>query len=70
MRWRTAGLCALSLLTLTGCPEEFGKEGRIQRAAHRDALELIQKHCTQAEYERYCEGGRERTAKCIEECGG
>lgn len=69
MRWRTAGLCALCLVT-TGCPEEFGKEGRIQRAAHKDALELIQKQCTHAEYRDYCGGGREKTAKCIEECGG
>lgn len=70
MRWRTAGLCALGLVAMTGCPEEFGKEGRIQRAAHTDALELIQKQCTLAEYRVYCEGGREKTAKCIEECGG
>jgi len=69
MRWTTAGLCALCLMTMTGCPEEFGKEGRIQRAAHQDALELIQKQCTRADFERYCEGGREASEKCREVCG-
>lgn len=70
MRWRIAGGCALSLVVMTGCPEDFGKEGTIDRAIHRDALELIQKHCSTREYERFCAGGRDKTAECIQACGG
>jgi len=69
MGWRTAGLCALCLVT-TGCPEEFGKEGRIQRAAHKDALELIQKPCSREAFEKCCDGGREQSEQCREACGG
>lgn len=68
MRWRTAGLCALSLVT-TGCPEEFGKEGRVQRAVHQDTLELVEKACSEEDAQRYCANGQERSAACIERCG-
>lgn len=68
MRWRTTGLCTLSLVTLTGCPDAFGRGGRIDRAAHKDALELRQKYCSDAERERFCKDRSSPT--CIEHCGG
>jgi hypothetical protein len=70
MQWRTVGLSALCLVTMTGCPEEFGKEGRVNKAVHKDALELIQKPCTREDFERYCEGGRENSEQCRQACGG
>ena len=70
MQWRTVGLCALSLVTMTGCPEDFGKDGQMDQAIRKDLLELLQLQCPRAEFERYCNGGRENTEECRNACGG
>lgn len=70
MRWPRAGVGVLSLLMMTGCPSEFGMDGRIDKAAQKDAKELVHKQCTQKQRERVCGNGQEKTQKCIEECGG
>jgi hypothetical protein len=71
MRWNLAGACALALGMTTGCPEDFGKGGRMDRAAHRDTEELLEeKRCSKAELARYCGPGRENSVECIRECGG
>jgi hypothetical protein len=70
MRWLRAGTGVLSLLMMTGCPSEFGMEGRIDKAVHKDAIELVRKHCTADRREQVCGGGKEKTQRCIEECGG
>jgi hypothetical protein len=59
----------LFLLLLTGCPSGFGKDGRIHRASHQDTLNLVRKACDRAAYEAFCSNGREKTSRCIEECG-
>ncbi len=69
MRWRTAGLCALSLAVMTGCPEEFGKEGRINRAVHKDTMELLQKSCSEEDAQQYCANGQEQSEECLKRCG-
>lgn len=70
MRWRTVAVGALALVGLTGCPEDFGKDGTMDRAAHQDVLELLRKHeCTKEEYELFCSRGREASAECRKECG-
>ena len=69
MRWRTAGLCALSLVTMTGCPEEFGKEGRVQRAVHQDVMELSRKHCSKDDLATFCGGAKKNSPECILACG-
>jgi len=70
MRWRTTWIFALALVTLTGCPEEFGKEGRIQRAAHRDVMESLRKNCSEDEIQKYCPQGQEQSEDCLRACGG
>ncbi|XXF78127.1 hypothetical protein P2318_34550 [Myxococcaceae bacterium GXIMD 01537] len=69
MNGRTAVLCALALLAMTGCPEEFGKEGRIHRAVHKDTLERLESRCSALEYERYCGDDRDRSPECLKRCG-
>lgn len=64
MRWQSAWTCTLALVTLTGCPEEFGKEGRIQRAIHQDMMELHQKYCSDEDIRAFCEGGKEQSEEC------
>jgi hypothetical protein len=41
MRWRAAGLWALSL-GLLGCPEEHGKDGAIDQAVLQDMKAAVQ----------------------------
>lgn len=69
MHWRTAGLCVLSLVVLTACPEEFGKGGRIDQAAHQDAVELLEKRCSKPDYEKYCGGNLAKSEACRNRCG-
>ncbi len=69
MWWRTAGLCLVSLVGLTGCPETFGRDGAIDQAAHEDALERIHQECSDVERRQYCGGGRENSVECRERCG-
>ncbi len=69
MRWRTAGLCVLSLVMLSACPETYGRGGRMDQAAHEDTLESLRQNCSEEEIRKYCEGGREQSAECREHCG-
>lgn len=69
MRWQTAWIFALALVTLTGCPEEFGKEGRIERAAHKDVMERLREKCSEEERKKHCPKGLEQSKECLEKCG-
>jgi hypothetical protein len=69
MRTQTAVLCALSLVALTGCPEEFGIEGRVNKAVHKDVMESIPKRCSDEQYRKLCGAGREQSKECRETCG-
>ena len=71
MRWLPVASIMLSGLVVTGCPSEFGKDGRIAKAVHKDAEEqiIIVKHCKSAERERVCAHGQENSRACLE-CGG
>jgi hypothetical protein len=69
MQWLRAGTGTLALMILTGCPSEFGREGRVAKAVHNDSLELVRKYCSEKDYKTFCEGGREHTPECIDKCG-
>jgi hypothetical protein len=69
MRGRLAGMGMLLFLTVTGCPFEFGKDGRVDKAAHRDSMEIVRKQCSKEERARFCDGGRQHTAECLRVCG-
>ncbi|MFY1828166.1 hypothetical protein ACN47A_19745 [Myxococcus fulvus] len=67
MTWPTIRACALSC-ALLGCPEVHRRDGLVDRAAHRDALESIPDRCSNDEYNRYCPEGLEYSDECIERC--
>jgi hypothetical protein len=70
MRWRTLAVWALALAGLTGCPDDFGKDGTMDRAAHQDVLELMRKsECSKEVYEKLCARGREASPECRKACG-
>ncbi len=62
-------LLVLSTLALTGCPSEFGRGGRIDRAVHKDGQEQLGiKSCSDAYKKEVCEGPQRDDQKCLE-CG-
>lgn len=69
MRWRNTGAFLVVLGMATGCPSEFGKEGRVAKAVHQDTLGLVRQYCDQKTYDELCGGGKENTPECIRACG-
>lgn len=67
MRGRTLRVAVMALVALTGCPEDYGIGGTMDRAAHQDVVNAIQKRCTQAKYEKHCKDPQSR--ECLETCG-
>jgi hypothetical protein len=53
----------------TACPEMHQRGGRLDQAAHRDAVEqTLIKRCPPPAYQEFCTDGREQTPECIEAC--
>ncbi len=50
--------------------EDFGKGGRIDRAARKDTEELLQERCSPSEYIDFCGGEKQHSKECRERCGG
>jgi hypothetical protein len=69
MRWRYAATGMVALMMMTGCPHDYGKDGRADKEAHKAALGLVRKRdCDWKTYMDICYG-RENTPECIETCG-
>jgi hypothetical protein len=66
MRWFQAGVVVLSTLALAGCPSEFGKDGRVGKAVHKDTQEhlLYITGCSEARKREVCEGPLKDPAEC------
>jgi hypothetical protein len=57
-------------MATTGCPSEFGRNGRIAKAVHKDSQErLIIKRCSDDLRKEVCGHGQENSDAC-RECGG
>lgn len=70
MRWLRAGVVVLSVTTTTGCPSEFGKEGRVAKAVHADSQDQLSiTRCSDVERKRVCGPGKENSDEC-RRCGG
>jgi hypothetical protein len=69
MRWPQAGVLVLSTLVMTGCPSEFGKDGRVAKAIHKDTVDMVIKVCSEQRHNEVCGNGKERTQACLD-CGG
>ncbi len=69
MRWSLVATGLFALVMSTGCPSEFGRDGRVNKAVRQDAKELIPEDCPEPVFLRFCSDGRESTPECIEACG-
>jgi hypothetical protein len=69
MRRLHARILVLSTLVLTGCPSEFGKNGRVRKAVHKDSQEhlLYITGCSEARKREVCEGPLKDPVEC-EKC--
>ena len=69
LKWRNALTGVSVVMAMTGCPSEFGKNGRVDQAAHRDTLEISRRRCSPEEERQYCGNGREHSQECRDHCG-
>ena len=66
MRWLHAAVAVLSIMTLTGCPSGFGKDGRVDKAVHKDTADMVIKRCSNEKIEEVCGNGKQHTPECQE----
>jgi hypothetical protein len=66
MRWLRVGVVILSAMATTGCPSEFGKDGRVGKAVHQDTQEhlLYITKCEKKWYKEVCAPGKEDSDDC------
>lgn len=64
MRWLHTAVVMLAVLPVLGCPSEFGKDGRIGKAAHKDTADMTIKRCSQAKIDEVCGNGKQNTPEC------
>lgn len=69
MRWPQVGVIVLAAMATTGCPSEFGKNGRIAKAVHQDTLEIVRRICSDKERWEVCKGPNKDPVEC-QRCGG
>ncbi|NOK32688.1 hypothetical protein HMI49_05685 [Corallococcus exercitus] len=70
-RAHAVGLWLCVLGSMAACPEVHRPGGKLDRAAHKDALERIHETgCDKRDYKRLCPDDAEPSEECIERCGG
>ena len=58
------GVAVVCVTVMTGCPSEYGREGRIAEAVLKDETENSAVRCSQAEIEKACANGKQNTRAC------
>ena len=71
MRWLHVAAGILSVLAMTGCPSEFGKDGRIDEAVEKDSKERLLEltSCSEQYRHQVCDPPHRDEVKC-KRCGG
>jgi hypothetical protein len=59
-------VAVLSFMSMTGCPSEFGKEGRVAKAIHKDTADMVIRRCSNERIEEVCGNGKQHTPQCQE----
>jgi hypothetical protein len=72
MRWLQVALAVLSSMAMTGCPSEFGKDGRVNKAVRNDTRENLLEltGCSEAWRAEVCGDGPNRNRNACKKCGG
>jgi hypothetical protein len=67
MRWLQVGVTVLTITAMSGCPSEFGTDGRVNKAAHKDTQEhlLYITGCDEKRYSEVCATGKWDTDECL-----
>ncbi|NOK19063.1 hypothetical protein [Corallococcus carmarthensis] len=70
-RAHAVGLWLCVLGSMAACPEVHHPAGKLDRAAHKDALEQMpDSRCSARDYKRIGPDDTEPSEECIELCGG
>lgn len=72
MRWRTVYVDEALVALLTGCPRNHMPGGVLDRAAHKDVKQLLERYgCPRKVFDKQCKGieDPEELEECLEECG-
>jgi hypothetical protein len=71
MRSLQVNAVVLAAVALAGCPSEFGKDGRIDKAVEKDVQEQLDNLplCSEEYVEEACYGPNQDEAEC-KRCGG
>jgi hypothetical protein len=66
MRWLQMAVVVLPVMAMTGCPSEFGKDGRVNKAVQQDAQDqlLFITGCAEKRYKEVCAPGKWDSAEC------
>ncbi|SEU31655.1 hypothetical protein [Stigmatella erecta] len=64
MRWLPTGVAVIFLAALSGCPSEFGRDGRVAKAIRKDSAELVSERCSDEKIEEVCAEGKEESPDC------
>ena len=67
MRWRQIAAISLSIMAMTGCPSEFGKDGRVNKAVRQDTQDqlLFITGCSRTRFEEVCGPGKWDSDECL-----
>ncbi len=67
MRWPDMAVFVLSITVLTGCPSEFGKDGRVNKAVQQDTQEhmLFVEGCAKETFRVVCAPGKWHSEECV-----
>ncbi len=60
-------IAVLSVLVMTGCPSEFGKDGRVDKAVQQDTQEqlLFISGCARELFEEVCTADKWDSEECM-----
>jgi len=69
MRWFQVTAVVLATAALAGCPSEFGKDGRVGKAVHKDAQERLDRdECSEEFMKEVCGDGPNRDDFLCDQC--
>jgi len=67
MRWPKMAVVVVFTMTATGCPSEFGKDGRVDKAVEQDTQEhlLFVEGCAKETFRVVCAPGKWHSEECV-----
>jgi len=67
IRWPKMAVVVVFTMATTGCPSEFGRDGRVNKAVQQDAQEqlLFVAGCNKERFKAVCAAGKWHSDECV-----